>query len=101
LSLVRDTNPQPVSAVCHGPAALVLAKGPDGKSILNGHSVTGFSNAEEAQTPYNDFVNILPFSLEDRLNQLSGGKYTNGGDWQPKVIWDGGILTGKLSVSLH
>jgi putative intracellular protease/amidase len=94
-----STDSQPVSAVCHGPAALVLAKGPDGKSILNGNSVTGFSNAEEAQTPYNDFVNTLPFSLEDRLNQLSGGKYTNGGDWQPKVIWDGGILTGKLDLA--
>jgi len=85
---------KPVSAVCHGPAALVLAKRSDGKSILNGIPVTGFSNAEEAQTPYNDFEKILPFSLEDKLGQL-GGKYETAGPWQPKVIWEGGVLTGK------
>jgi putative intracellular protease/amidase len=88
---------KPVSAVCHGPAALVLAKRSDGKSIVDGIAVTGFSNAEEAQTPYNDFEKILPFSLEDKLNQL-GGKYETGGDWQPKVCWEGGVLTGKFHV---
>ena len=88
---------KPVSAVCHGPAALVLAKRSDGKSILDGIAVTGFSNAEEAQTPYNDFEKILPFSLEDKLNQL-GGKYETGGDWQPKVCWEGGVLTGQFYV---
>lgn len=54
----------------------------------------GFSNSEEAQTPYNDFVNILPFSLEDKLREL-GGKYQKAEDWAPKVCWDGQILTGK------
>ena len=84
-----------MSAVCHGPAALVLAKkqGTE-KSILSGIEVTGFSNSEEAQTPYNDFVNILPFSLEDKIQQL-GGKYVKADDWQEKIVWDGGVLTGK------
>jgi putative intracellular protease/amidase len=89
---------KPVSAVCHGPAALVLAKRSDGKSILEGIPVTGFSNAEEAQTPYNDFEKTLPFSLEDKLTQL-GGKYETGGDWQPKICWEGGVLTGKFQLN--
>ena len=63
-------------------------------SILSGIEATGFSNSEEAQTPYNDFVNILPFSLEDKIGQL-GGKYVQAGDWQEKVVWDGGVLTGE------
>lgn len=51
---------KPVSAVCHGPAALVKAKTQQGDSILKGKKVTGFANSEEAQTPYNDFEKILP-----------------------------------------
>lgn len=85
-----------MSAVCHGPAALVQSKSPSGDSILKGAQVTGFSNSEEAQTPYNDFKNILPFSLEDRLQELSGGKFSKADDWASKVIWDKGILTGMF-----
>jgi putative intracellular protease/amidase len=36
-----------ISAVCHGPAGLVLAKGPDGSSLIKGKKVTGFTNSEE------------------------------------------------------
>jgi putative intracellular protease/amidase len=77
----------------------VLAKKDDSsESILSGIQATGFSNSEEAQTPYNDFVNILPFSLEDRIKEL-GGKYTKTEDWGSKVIWDGGVLTGQNPAS--
>ncbi|WVO17352.1 hypothetical protein L204_105044 [Cryptococcus depauperatus] len=90
---------KPVAAVCHGPGALVLANDPaTSKSIVSGASVTGFSNSEEAQTPYNDFVNILPFSLEDKLKEL-GGKYEKTEDWGVKVLWDKGILTGQNPAS--
>ncbi|ORY34233.1 class I glutamine amidotransferase-like protein [Naematelia encephala] len=85
---------KPIAAVCHGPAALTSATKPgSSESILSGVKVTGFSNSEEAQTPYNDFVNILPFSLEDKLGSL-GGKYEKGADWGAYVIVDGIILTG-------
>ena len=90
---------KPVSAVCHGPAALTLATKPGtSTSILDGVTVTSFSNSEEAQTPYNDFVNVLPFSLEDKLKAL-GGTYVKAGDWESKVVWDGGILTGQNPAS--
>ena len=36
-----------ISAVCHGQTGLVGAKGPDGKPLVAGKSVTGFSNVEE------------------------------------------------------
>jgi putative intracellular protease/amidase len=36
-----------VSAICHGPAALVNVKDPDGKNIVTGRKVTCFSNIEE------------------------------------------------------
>lgn len=86
---------QPVAAVCHGPAALTSIVKPGSKtSIFSGISVTGFSNAEEALTPYNDFVNILPFSLEDKIVSL-GGKFTKADEnYGVKVVYDGGVLTG-------
>ncbi|KAK8845558.1 hypothetical protein IAR55_006273 [Kwoniella newhampshirensis] len=88
-----------VSAVCHGPGALVLAKKPNSsESILSGVQATGFANSEEAQTPYNDFVNILPFSLEDKIKEL-GGDYVKNEDWGVKVVYDGGVLTGQNPAS--
>jgi len=89
-----------IAAVCHGPAALTLAVRPGtNTSILSGIPVTGFSNSEEAQTPYNDFVNTLPFSLEDRLNKLSGGKYQQGADWSAFFVYGDGVLTGQNPAS--
>ncbi|WVQ86263.1 hypothetical protein IAT38_008431 [Cryptococcus sp. DSM 104549] len=90
---------KPVSAVCHGPAALILATTPSGTSILSSARVTGFANTEEAQTPYNDFTNILPFSLEDKLGELGGVYEKAGEDWGVHVVWDKGVLTGQNPAS--
>jgi putative intracellular protease/amidase len=81
-----------VSSVCHGPGALVTAKGPDGKSILNNKKVTGFSNSEEDAVEKTQYV---PFLLEDKLKEL-GGEYSKAaGDWQPHVVADGNLITGQ------
>ncbi|WVR03609.1 hypothetical protein IAU60_000601 [Kwoniella sp. DSM 27419] len=100
--LVQDfyAAKKPVAAVCHGPGGFVSATKPGtDEPLLKGVEYTGFSNAEEAQTPYNDFVNILPFSLEDKLQTL-GGKYTKADEpWGVKVVWDQGILTGQNPAS--
>jgi len=60
-----------VSAVCHGPAALVNVKLSDGTYLVKGQRVTGFSNAEE--DAYN-FTDAMPFLLEDELKS-HGGMY--------------------------
>ncbi|WWC58119.1 uncharacterized protein I303_100654 [Kwoniella dejecticola CBS 10117] len=100
-SLVEDfyNSKKVVSAVCHGPAALIGAKknGTD-ESIFNGIEATVFTNSEEAQTPYNDFVNTLPFSPEDKLKEL-GAKFVKTEDWGVKVVYDGGVLTGQNPAS--
>ncbi|KAM5357702.1 hypothetical protein ACJZ2D_016003 [Fusarium nematophilum] len=60
-----------VSAVCHGPAALVNVKLSNGTYMVQGHALTGFSNAEEDAYQFTD---AMPFLLEDELKK-HGGKY--------------------------
>ncbi|KAF8974301.1 ThiJ/PfpI [Flammula alnicola] len=85
-----------VSAVCHGPSALVGAVDASGKSIFAGRNATGFSNAEEIAV---DKVKEIPFLLEDRIVQL-GGKYDKAAElWGPKVVVDGRLITGQNPAS--
>ena len=82
---------KPVSAVCHAPGVLRHAKTADGKPLVQGRQVTGFSNAEEAAVQLTD---VVPFLVEDELKKL-GGLYSSGRDWQPHVVSDGLLITGQ------
>ncbi|QKH38569.1 type 1 glutamine amidotransferase domain-containing protein [Achromobacter pestifer] len=86
---------KPVAAVCHAPGVLRHAKTADGKPLVQGRQVTGFSNAEEAAVQLSD---VVPFLVEDELKQL-GGLYSSGPDWQPHVISDGLLVTGQNPAS--
>ncbi|RXW25226.1 hypothetical protein EST38_g570 [Candolleomyces aberdarensis] len=86
-----------VSAVCHGPAALVLGVDTAGNSIFAGRRATGFSNTEEEAMGK---VKDVPFLLEDRIGTL-GGQFEKAEDWQPKVIVDGRLITGQNPASAH
>ena len=86
---------KPVAAVCHGPAALVNAKGPDGRSILAGRKITGFSNSEEAAV---GLTEVVPILIEDAVKKL-GGTYVKGDDWASFVAVDGLIVTGQNPAS--
>ncbi|WP_454674289.1 type 1 glutamine amidotransferase domain-containing protein [Achromobacter pestifer] len=86
---------KPVSAVCHAPGVLRHAKTADGKPLVQGRQVTGFSNAEEAAVQLAD---VVPFLVEDELIRL-GGVYSSGPDWQPHVVSDGLLVTGQNPAS--
>jgi putative intracellular protease/amidase len=86
---------KPVSAVCHAPGVLRHAKTADGKPLVQGRQVTGFSNSEEAAVQLTD---VVPFLVEDELTQL-GGLYSRGPDWQPHVVCDGLLVTGQNPAS--
>ncbi|MGE6917127.1 type 1 glutamine amidotransferase domain-containing protein [Achromobacter kerstersii] len=86
---------KPVSAVCHAPGVLRHAKTADGKPLVQGRQVTGFSNAEEAAVHLTD---VVPFLVEDELVRL-GGVYSKGPDWQPYVVSDGLLVTGQNPAS--
>jgi len=86
---------KPVSAVCHAPGAFRHAKSPDGSPLVQGKSVTGFSNSEETAVGLTD---VVPFLVEDELKK-SGGIYSKGADWQSYSVRDGNLITGQNPAS--
>ena len=84
-----------VSAVCHGPAALVNVKLTDGSYLVAGKNVTGFTNGEEAEVQATD---IVPFLLESKLNE-HGAKHHPAANWANNVVVDGRLVTGQNPAS--
>ncbi|KAH6892891.1 ThiJ/PfpI family protein [Thelonectria olida] len=84
-----------VSAVCHGPGALVNVKLSNGEYLVKDHEVTGFSNAEEDAYHFTD---AMPFMLEDELKN-HGGRYVKADElFGIKVVVsgkDGKLITGQ------
>jgi len=85
------TARKPVAAVCHAPAVLLYAKSVDNTPLIQGKSVTGFSNTEEDAV---QLTAIVPFLLEDSL-KANGANYTKVDDWQSYAITDGNLITGQ------
>lgn len=83
-----------VSAVCHGPVAFFGARMDDGTPLVRGRRLTSFSNAEEEGYAKAD----VPFMLEQALVE-EGALYESAGQWQPKVVVDGRLMTGQNPAS--
>lgn len=83
---------KPVALVCHAPGVLRHVKAPDGKPLVQGKKVTGFTNTEEEAV---GLTKVVPFLVEDEL-KAKGGIYSKAGDWQPYVLTDGLLVTGQI-----
>jgi putative intracellular protease/amidase len=86
---------KPVALVCHAPGALRHAKTPDGKPLVQGKRVTGFTNTEEEAV---GLTKVVPFLVEDEL-KAKGGIFSKAADWQPYVLTDGLLITGQNPAS--
>jgi putative intracellular protease/amidase len=84
-----------VAAVCHGPAALVGVMLSNGRPLVAGRRVAGFSNEEEKAA---ELDRIVPFLLESKLTEL-GGRYERGPNWKSFVVRDGKLVTGQNPAS--
>lgn len=84
-----------VGAVCHAPAIFKHTKSMDGKPLVAGKNVTGFSNSEEDAV---QLTNIVPFLVEDMLSE-NGAIYSKGGDWESFIVQDGLLFTGQNPAS--
>lgn len=86
---------KPLGAVCHAPAIFKSTKTPDGKPLVNGKTVTGFTNSEEKAV---ELIDVVPFLVEDMLKE-NGGNFERAEDWAPFVVSDGNLITGQNPAS--
>lgn len=86
-----------VSAVCHGPAGLVDIKLSNGKYLIDGKKVNGFTNEEEVAV---GLEKVVPFMLEDKMIER-GGIFEKSGLWQEHAVADKRVVTGQNPQSAH
>lgn len=97
IRLIENTQAadKPLALVCHAPAALHRARTPDGRQLVEGRKVTGFTNTEEEAM---GFTKATPFLVEDELTSQSG-IFSKAADWQPYVVTDGLLIAGQNPAS--
>jgi len=81
--------------VCHAPGALRHVKTPDGKPLVQGKSVTGFTNGEEEEV---GLTKVVPFLVEDELMSL-GATFSKVQNWGVHTVGDGQLITGQNPAS--
>lgn len=86
---------KPIAAVCHGPAALLMAETVQ-PGILKGRKVTGFTNIEEKLAFRNGNI---PYQLETRLKELGADFHAALIPFTSHVEDDGLFITGQNPLS--
>ncbi|MGL5576029.1 MAG: type 1 glutamine amidotransferase domain-containing protein [Sarcina sp.] len=84
-----------VSSVCHGAAGLINIKLSNGKNLVDGIKLTGFSNSEEAAAGLDKLV---PFLTETELVN-KGANYVKGADWSEFAVSQDRVVTGQNPAS--
>lgn len=83
-----------IALVCHAPGVLHRVKF-EGRPLVEGKRVTGFTNSEEEGV---QLTKVVPFLVEDELKRL-GAHFEKVGDWQSFVVVDGHLITGQNPAS--
>ena len=98
-SLLADayTRGAVIGAVCHGPAALVDVTLADGRSLVAGKAMTGFTLEEETVFGKR-WAKEFPWQLEDAL-RARGAQWQEAPLMMPKVVVDGRLVTGQNPYS--
>lgn len=86
---------KPIALVCHAPGVLRHAKLHNGRPLVEGKRVTGFTNTEEEAV---QLTKVVPFLVEDSLKK-GGGQFSRGPDWSSYVQVDGHLITGQNPAS--
>ncbi|HUC67070.1 MAG TPA: type 1 glutamine amidotransferase domain-containing protein [Stellaceae bacterium] len=84
-----------VALVCHAPGVLRHVKTAGGKPLVEGKTVTGFTNGEEAEV---ELTKVVPFLVEDELLRL-GAVFSKVKNWGVHTITDGQLITGQNPAS--
>lgn len=86
-----------VSAVCHGPAALVDVRLSNGELLVKGRRLTGLTNEEE-QVFGKKWMKEFRFLLEDAMRER-GARWEEAPLMMPKLVVDGRLVTGQNPYS--
>jgi len=86
-------NNKVVSAVCHGPSALVNVKLDNGEMLLANKKVSSFTNEEELIL-IPEAEEIFPFLLQSKIEE-QGANFQPGTAYLEQVVQDGKLITGQ------
>lgn len=86
-----------VSAVCHGPVALVDVRLSNGEYLVKGKNLAAFTNKEEEEV---QATAVVPFLLESALRD-HGAHHHEASNWSENVVTDGRLITGQNPASAH
>ena len=89
---------KPVCAVCHGTAALLDIRKPDGSWLVEGVRMTGFANSEEDYVDRTVGQKVMPFRIEDEARDR-GALFVATHPFQPLAVRDGLLITGQQQNS--
>lgn len=87
-----------IAAVCHGPAAIADIKLPNGKFLIEGKKVNGFTNIEEHAFS-GEHISMFPFLVQDKLIQ-NGGMFVSNDPMLPFVAVDKNLITAQNPSSV-
>lgn len=83
------------AVVCHSTGTLRHVKALDGRSFVEGKTVTGFTNGEEEEV---GLTKVVPFLVEDEMMNL-GATFSKVKNWGVHVVVDGLLITGQNPAS--
>jgi putative intracellular protease/amidase len=86
---------KPIGIVCHSTGPLHRVKTTDGKFLVQGKEVTGFTNGEEEVM---GLTKVVPFLVEDEMLKL-GAVFSKVVNWGVHVVSDGLLITGQNPAS--
>jgi len=89
---------KPTAVLCHGVSALIDVQLSDGSYLVDGKTITGFSNVEEDYSDMSVGQKVMPYRIEDELRKR-GANYIQGGLFKDFAIRDGRLITGQQQYS--
>ena len=89
---------KPTAALCHGVAALVDTRLSNGRYLIKGKRVTGFSLNEDQFVEQTLKTKIFDWYVEPAM-KARGANYVQGGMWADFAVADKNLITGQQQHS--
>jgi putative intracellular protease/amidase len=86
------------AALCHGTSLLLYLKDKDGKPLIQGKNMTGFTDEEEDFSDKSVGKKVMPFRIEDEAKKL-GAEFKKANAFEPFATKDGNLITGQQQHS--